>query len=119
MKKAILAFALVAGFSTVAMAAEFKGYIIDEKCSTKAGMRGNVDCATACLKGGSPAVLVTEAGKIYKLDDQAKVAPLAGKHGNHHRQNDGRYHHGRQRQRVVLCLNHRLLEGRDPWSRPF
>lgn len=79
MKKAILAFALVAGFSTVAMAAEFKGYIIDEKCSTKAGMRGNVDCATACLKGGSPAVLVTEAGKIYKLDDQAKVVPLAGK----------------------------------------
>ena len=79
MKKAILAFALVAGFSTVAMAAEFKGYIIDEKCSTKAGMKGNVDCATACLKGGSPAVLVTESGKIYKLDDQAKVVPLAGK----------------------------------------
>jgi hypothetical protein len=79
MKKAILAFALVAGFSTVAMAAEFKGYIIDEKCSTKAGMKGNVDCATACLKGGSPAVLVTEGGKIYKLDDQAKVVPLAGK----------------------------------------
>jgi hypothetical protein len=79
MKKAILAFALVAGFSTVAMAAEFKGYIIDEKCSAKAGMRGNVDCATACMKGGSPAVLVTEAGKIYKLDDQAKVVPLAGK----------------------------------------
>jgi hypothetical protein len=79
MKKAILAFALVTGFSTMAMAAEFKGYIIDEKCSTKAGMKGNVDCATACLKGGSPAVLVTEAGKIYKLDDQAKVVPLAGK----------------------------------------
>jgi hypothetical protein len=79
MKKAILAFALVAGLSTVAMAAEFKGYIIDEKCSTKAGMKGNVDCATACLKGGSPAVLVTEGGKIFKLDDQAKVVPLAGK----------------------------------------
>jgi uncharacterized protein DUF5818 len=79
MKKAILAFALVAGLSSVAMAAEFKGYIIDQKCSAKAGMRGNVDCATACMKGGSPAVLVTEAGKIYKLDDQAKVVPLAGK----------------------------------------
>jgi hypothetical protein len=79
MKKTILAFALVAGFSTVAMAAEFKGYIIDEKCSAKAGMRGNVECANTCIKGGSPAVLVTEAGKIYKLDDQAKVVPLAGK----------------------------------------
>lgn len=79
MKKTILAFALVAGFSTVAMAADFKGYIIDEKCSAKPGMRGNVDCATACMKGGSPAVLVTETGKIYKLDNQAKVVPLAGK----------------------------------------
>jgi hypothetical protein len=79
MKKAILAFALVAGLSSVAMAADFKGYIIDQKCAAKAGMRGNVDCATACMKGGSPAVLVTDAGKIYKLDDQAKVVPLAGK----------------------------------------
>jgi hypothetical protein len=79
MKKTILAFALVAGFSTVAMAAEFKGYIIDEKCSTKAGMKGNAECAATCIKGGSPAVLVTDDGKIYKLDDQAKVTPLAGK----------------------------------------
>jgi hypothetical protein len=79
MKKAILTLALVAGFSTVAMAAEFKGYIIDEKCSAKAAMKGNVECATTCIKGGSPAVLVTADGKVYKLDDQAKVTPLAGK----------------------------------------
>lgn len=79
MSKAILAFVLAAGFSTAAMAAEFKGYIIDEKCSAKAAMKGNVDCATMCIKGGSPAVLVTEEGKVYKLDDQAKVVPLAGK----------------------------------------
>jgi|ERR1019366_4075490 hypothetical protein len=79
MKKTILAFALVAGFSTVAMAAEFKGYIIDEKCSAKVGMRGNVECANTCIKGGSPAVLVTEEGKIYKIADQTKVVPLAGK----------------------------------------
>jgi uncharacterized protein DUF5818 len=61
------------------MAAEFKGYIIDEKGSAKAGMRGNVECANTRIKDGSPAVLVTEAGKIYKLDDPAKVVPLAGK----------------------------------------
>lgn len=79
MNKAILAFALAASFSTAAMAAEFKGYVIDEKCAAKAGMRGNVDCATACIKDGSPAVLVTADGKVYKLDDQAKVVPLAGK----------------------------------------
>jgi hypothetical protein len=79
MKKTILALALAASFSTVAMAAEFKGYIIDEKCSAKAAMKGNVECATTCIKGGSAAVLVTEEGKVYKLDNQAKVTPLAGK----------------------------------------
>ena len=79
MKKTILALALAASFSTVAMAAEFKGYIIDEKCSSKAAMKGNVECANTCIKGGSPAVLVTEEGKVYKLDNQAKVTPLAGK----------------------------------------
>ena len=79
MSKAILAFLLAAGFSTVAMAAEFKGYIIDQKCSTNPAMKGDAACATKCIKGGSPAVLVTEEGKIYKIDDQAKVVPLAGK----------------------------------------
>jgi Protein of unknown function (DUF5818) len=79
MNKAILMFAMAAGLSTVVSAAEFKGYVIDEKCSTKADMRGNVECANTCIKGGSPAVLVTEQGKIYKLDDQAKVVLLAGK----------------------------------------
>ena len=79
MSKAILAFLLAAGFSTVAMAAEFKGYIIDQKCSTNPGMKGDAACATKCIKGGSPAVLVTEEGKIYKIDNQAKVVPLAGK----------------------------------------
>ena len=79
MSKAILAFILAAGFSTAAMAAEFKGYIIDQKCSTNPAMKGDAACATKCIKGGSPAVLVTEEGKIYKIDDQAKVIPLAGK----------------------------------------
>src|SRR5271154_924729 len=79
MNRAILAFVLTAGLSTVAMAAEFKGYVIDTQCSTKAAMRGNVECATKCIKGGSPAVLVTEDGKVYKFADQAKVVPMAGK----------------------------------------
>jgi hypothetical protein len=77
--KAILAFALAAAFSTCAMAAEFKGYIIDEKCSTNSAMKGNVDCATKCIKDGSPAVLLTEDGKVYKIDNQAKVVSMAGK----------------------------------------
>jgi hypothetical protein len=79
MNKAILACVLAAGFSTVAMAAEFKGYIIDEQCSTKAAMKGNAACADKCIKGGSAAVLVTDEGKVFKIADQAKVIPMAGK----------------------------------------
>ena len=79
MNKAIVVFALAVGFSTSAMAAEFKGYIIDEKCSTKAAMKGNVACATKCIKEGSPAVLVTDEGKVFKIADQEKVTPMAGK----------------------------------------
>ncbi|MBA0088619.1 MAG: hypothetical protein KGM92_04285 [Acidobacteriota bacterium] len=79
MNKAILAFALAAGLSTSAMAAAFKGYIIDEKCSKVASMKGDVDCANKCIKGGSPAVLLTDDGKVYKIADQAKVTPMAGK----------------------------------------
>jgi len=78
MKKAVAMFALVAGFSVSLMAADVTGYIIDEKCSTKAAMKGDVDCATRCIKGGSPAVLVTDDGKIYKFDSQAKVVDHAG-----------------------------------------
>jgi hypothetical protein len=79
MSKTILLFALAAGLSSVATAAEFKGYIIDQKCSANPAMKGDVACATKCLKGGSPAVLVTDEGKVYKIADQAKVIPLAGK----------------------------------------
>ena len=79
MNKAILALALAAGFSASAMAAEYKGYIIDEKCSKVASMKGDVDCANKCIKGGSPAVLVSDNGKVYKIANQDKVVPLAGK----------------------------------------
>lgn len=79
MNKAILAFALATGLSTIAMAAEYKGTIIDEKCSKVASMKGDVDCATKCIKGGSPAVLLTDSGKVYKIADQDKVVSMAGK----------------------------------------
>lgn len=79
MKKSLTVLALAATFSLGAMAADFNGYIIDQSCAGKAAMRGNVDCANKCIKGGSPAVLVTEDGKIYKIADQAKVVDLAGK----------------------------------------
>ena len=79
MKKAIVLFGLAAGLSASAMAADITGYIIDEMCSSMPGMRGNVECANKCIKAGSAAVLVTDEGKIYKIAEQAKVIPQAGK----------------------------------------
>lgn len=79
MHKAILALALTAGFAGSVMAAEYKGYIIDEKCSKVASMKGDIDCANKCIKGGSPAVLLTDSGKVYKISNQDKVVAMAGK----------------------------------------
>jgi hypothetical protein len=79
MKKAFALISLAAAISTTAMAADITGYIIDEKCSTVKGMRGDADCANKCIKAGSPAVLVTDEGKVYKIAEQDKVVPDAGK----------------------------------------
>jgi hypothetical protein len=76
--KALILAALTAGFSCSAIAADFTGYVIDQKCSSNKAMRGDADCANKCIKGGSPAVLVTDEGKIYKFADQDKVIPHAG-----------------------------------------
>ena len=78
MKKAVSMLAIAAGFSISAMAADVTGYVIDEMCSGKAAMRGNVQCAEKCMKGGSPAVLVTDDGKVYKFADQAAMVKHAG-----------------------------------------
>jgi uncharacterized membrane protein len=79
MNKAKLTLALATGLASSAMAAEFKGYIIDEKCSKIASMKGDADCAAKCIKAGSPAVLLTDSGKVYKIANQDKVGAMAGK----------------------------------------
>lgn len=79
MKKVFAMSAAVAVLSMSAMAADVTGYIIDKMCSGNAAMRGNVACANKCIKAGSPAVLVTDDGKIYNITDQAKVLKDAGK----------------------------------------
>jgi Protein of unknown function (DUF5818) len=76
MKKLIAVFALGAGFC---MAADWTGYIIDQNCASKKEMLGNVACAKSCIGRGSPAVLATEDGKVYKIADQDKVKEDAGK----------------------------------------
>ena len=78
MKKWTAVAALAFGFAASGMAAEFKGFVEDTKCSTNPAMKNDAECAQKCIKGGSPAVLVTDDGKIYKIDNQAKIVDHAG-----------------------------------------
>ena len=78
MKRLIAACALAGVLSVCAMAEEWTGYIIDQSCASKKEMQGNVACANSCIKRGSPAVLVTGDGTIYKIANQDKVIPKAG-----------------------------------------
>jgi hypothetical protein len=66
------------GLAASGLAAEFKGFVEDTKCSTMPAMKGDADCAQKCIKGGSPAVLVTPEGKIYKISNQDKIVASAG-----------------------------------------
>lgn len=79
MKKIAAVALLTLGLTASVMAAEFKGFVEDEKCSSMPAMKGDADCAQKCIKGGSPAVLVTPDGKIYKIANQAKITAQAGK----------------------------------------
>ena len=78
MKRLAIAFALVLCLFTVsAMAAEWTGYISDAKCGAKGSSAEHAKCAESCVKGGSAAVFVSD-GKVYKIDDQAKVQDHVG-----------------------------------------
>src|SRR5580698_4937867 len=78
MKTITAAALLTMGLAAGAMAAEYKGFVEDEKCSTNPAMKGDADCAQKCIKGGSPAVLVTPEGKVYKIANQDKIVASAG-----------------------------------------
>jgi Protein of unknown function (DUF5818) len=78
MKKISAVALMTMGLAAVGMAAEFKGFVEDTKCSTMPAMKGDADCAQKCIKGGSPAVLVTPDGKIYKIANQDKIVASAG-----------------------------------------
>ena len=77
--KKISAIALMTmGLAASGMAAEFKGFVEDQKCSTIPAMKGDAACAQKCIKGGSPAVLITDDGKVYKIANQDKIVASAG-----------------------------------------
>jgi hypothetical protein len=78
MKKLIAAGTLALGLASAVFAAEFKGFVEDTMCAGKPDMKDDASCAQKCIKAGSPAVLVTEDGKIYKIADQAKIVSHAG-----------------------------------------
>jgi hypothetical protein len=77
--KTITAVALMTlGLAASGMAAEFSGFVMDTACSKMPAMKGDAACAQKCIKGGSPAVLVTPDGKIYKVTNQDKIVASAG-----------------------------------------
>ena len=78
MKKLTALAALVLGLSAMAMAAEFKGFVEDTNCASQPAMKNDTECAKKCIKGGSPAVLVSEDGKVYKIANQDKITAHAG-----------------------------------------
>ena len=80
MRKLTAVSALVLGLAASGLAAEFKGFVEDQMCAGKPEMKDDAQCAQKCIKGGSPAVLVTEDGKIYKISDQTKIVAYAGQH---------------------------------------
>ena len=75
MKRVLAVFAFAA---LSAMAADWSGTIVDQKCSGNKAMVGNEACSAKCIKGGSPAVLVDADGKVFKIADQDKVVAHAG-----------------------------------------
>ncbi len=79
MKKIAAVALMTFGFAASVMAAEYKGFVEDQACANKPEMKGDAACAQKCIKGGSPAVLVTEDGKVYKISNQAKIVAMAGK----------------------------------------
>ncbi len=78
MKKVLSVFAFCA---MSAMAADWTGYIVDASCAGKKPDKGAAEdhaaCAARCIKGGAPAVLVSD-GKVYKISNQDKVVAHAG-----------------------------------------
>ncbi len=77
--KTISAVALLTmGLAASGLAAEYKGFVEDQRCAGMPEMKGDAACAQKCIKGGSPAVLVTPEGKIYKIANQDKIVASAG-----------------------------------------
>ena len=78
MKKVLAVFAFCA---MSAMAADWTGYIVDASCAGKKEDKGaaedHAERAARCIKGGAPAVFVSD-GKVFHILNQDKVVAHAG-----------------------------------------
>jgi hypothetical protein len=78
LNRIVLAFVLMLSlFAVTTLAAEMTGYVSDSKCGAKGEKDAHADCAVKCVKGGAAPVFVSD-GKVYKIDDAAKVQDHVG-----------------------------------------
>lgn len=78
MKRLFAVLTLSSLFSLAAFAAEYTGYISDEKCASASAKSKTAaewikpaafeSCVKKCVKDGSAVVFVTEDNKLYKID---------------------------------------------------
>lgn len=63
----VLAVTALAWGSDTGKSATVKGYVLDSACAFTKGLQKPIsaECATACAKGGSPLVILTDNGTIY------------------------------------------------------
>lgn len=90
MKKLCAVLILSALASMSAFAAEFTGYLSDEKCAVSGAKAKTAaewikpaafeSCVKSCVKGGETVVFVTEDNKIVKIDAASmnKIMPVIG-----------------------------------------
>jgi hypothetical protein len=81
MKKLAIGFLSLGLLTFTAAAAEMTGYISDAACAkkdiAKAESDAHAGCAKGCAKKGGALVFVSD-GKVYQIDDQAKVQEHVG-----------------------------------------
>ena len=73
MNRWIVMLALSASIPVSAMAADWSGYVVDQTCASKQSMWSDTECVARCVRRGSPVVLVTADGTVYKIANQDKV----------------------------------------------
>ena len=78
---AITAFVLLFAMAAWAGDSTMTGWIVDQKCGAKSAHAGAKACSESCIKGGSPAVFVSDAKKeVIPIHNQDAVKGHEGDH---------------------------------------